>query len=238
MPHPYATAIVILAIIWIFCFESRKDMRKAMVWSGLACVLILSLTYLALKFVDTQLIDLGETMLAGYWNPYTLFNANSAGTGISIIDILFMFFTGGIAAFLYEYTFGQRFVQTRSRKHHARALIVGLLGAILTGALLKPHPIYLVIAFCIFGAASIWIERHDLIPHSFWGAAVFTTLYIALFAMFLQLVPDMAAIQYKLASFSGQLILGVPLEHILYAASFGLLWAPLYEYEHGLRLRS
>jgi hypothetical protein len=237
MPHPYATGIVILAIIWILCFEGRKDMRRAMLWSSSAYLLVQAIVFVVLRAFDTYIYDLGEAVVPGYWNPETYLDLARFTGGYSIEDAAFCFFVGGIAAFLYEFTLGQRVVQSRSRKHHIRALVLGLAGAIVLGAFFQPNPIYLIITFGLVGAASIWVERPDLIPHSFWGGTIFATLYVGLFAMFLRLVPDLVATQYNLATLSGYYLLDVPLEELLYAFSFGALWAPLYEYEHGLKTR-
>ena len=42
---------------------------------------------------------------------------------------------------------------------------------------------------------------------------------------------------WSLDNLLGIRILGVPIEELMYAFSFGLMWAPMYEYVHGKKIK-
>ena len=172
----------------------------------------------------------------GYWEPQTLLGIGTLTAGLAIEDILFMFFIGGIAAVLYEYFFHWRItIQRNDRRHHYHALVFGLFIALMFLLFFPLNIMYALIAFNFAGAAVIWIEREDLIPHSFLGGALLLALYGLLFYAFNLFFPDFLIRAYHLENVSGILLAGIPLEEFLYAFGLGLLWAPIYEYEHGAR---
>ena len=204
-----------------------------MAWSSLFYLLFNVGVFFVWWLINSFFIPLGLKFVPDYWNPDTLFDLGRITGGFAIEDGIFMFFVGGIAAVVYEYSFRKRIVLRRSYKPHIRALVIGLLFAVLFMILFQLNPIWFLIVFGVAGAIALCVERPDLIRHSFFGGVTFTLLYGVAFVFFLLLFPEFIERVYNLNALSGISFLGIPLEEFLYAFSFGLLWAPLYEYAHG-----
>lgn len=98
------------------------------------------------------------------------------------------------------------------------------------------NDMYLLITFNTFGAAALLWVRRDLVVHSLFGGFLFLAAYILGFLLMLQIFPTLIADIYKLNLTSGVMLLGIPFEEYLYAFTFGMLWAPLYEYEYRVRV--
>ncbi len=231
--YEYLIGIVILAVIWATLFKVRSDLRKPMIWSGLAYMIVIIGGFSLMKIASNAGLSFGPAVIPGYWNPDTLFNLGRITGGLSIEDILFMFFVGGIATVLYDYFYGKRIALRRSYHPHIRAVSIGVGAAAILMAIAKPNPIYPLILFGFVGAIALWIDRRDLFTHSLIGGVLFMLLYALGFQLFLLLFPDYISQVYSLGTLSGIIIFGLPLEEYLYAFSFGLLWAPMYEYAHG-----
>ncbi len=230
--YEYLVGILIMAVIWALAFIPRKDLRRPMIWSGIAYIVAITVWFFALR----SLFWLGyidSSITPGYWHPDTLFGLGKITGGYAIEDVLFMFFAGGIATFIYEYFFKIRINIKKTYKHHIRSPLIGLAGSVIFALIFKVNLMYSLIVFGFIGAIPIWIERKDLIRHSLMGGLVFTILYFLAFRMYITIFPDFIARFYNLKNMWGIMFLGVPIEELLYALSFGLLWSPIYEYEHG-----
>ena len=204
-----------------------------MILSGLAYLVMISIGY-ALFFPLLSHISPDLTITPGYWEPKTLFNLGKLTGGYAIEDALFMFLTGGIAAALYEEMFG-RHLSNRKAKHRPHvAVATAAVGAIVTTSF-KVNLIYALIVFGFVGAAVIWIQRRDLVIHSLVGGLAFLVVYFLSFELFLLIFPHYIGTYYHLHNISGLLLLGVPLEEIMFAFSFGLMWSPIYEYMNDRR---
>src|SRR3989338_6687054 len=223
--YEYLIGIAILAIIWAIFYFVRKDLRKPMIWSGLVYVFISAGFFFIFFKIISQFIYLGEGFIPGYWNPDTLFDLGRT-LGLSIEDLFFAFFVGGIATVIYEAIFRKKISIRRSYHPHLRAIVVGLGAAGILMLFMRPNPIYPLILFGFVGALVLCIERKDLIMHSIFGGIGFLLVYMAGFILFLILFPDYFERVYNLKALSGISFIGFPIEELLYAFSFGLLWAP------------
>jgi len=96
---------------------------------------------------------------------------------------------------------------------------------------------YALIVFGFAGAGILWYDRPDLIFHSLWGGIFFLIIYFILFTLFNVFFPNFITTAYHLKNLSGIFIGTIPIEELLYALSFGLLWSPLYEYEKNVGLK-
>lgn len=189
--------------------------------------------FLAIRLL---VVDASRTITPGYWTPPSIFGLNAKTGGYGIEDMLFSFFFGGIAAGLFELIFRQKVSKSsdkRLRKGHA--LLVAMIAGILFLLLVPVNAIYFFIFLQFFGATLVILQRKDLIWHSVAGGAILMILYGILFAIFRFLFPSFIGQYYHLDRTSHLFILGVPLEEYLYALSLGMMWAPLYEYEHRVR---
>jgi len=61
-------------------------------------------------------------------------------------------------------------------------------------------------------------------------------LYFLYFGSILPFYPDYVELYWNLDALSHILILGIPLEELLFAFSFGMLWSSLYEHLYWQKL--
>lgn len=62
------------------------------------------------------------------------------------------------------------------------------------------------------------------------GAAIFTLIYLAYFLTLVMAHPGYVAAVWNLEALSGRLVLGIPIEELLFAASLGAAWSGFYEH--------
>lgn len=172
----------------------------------------------------------GANRYAGLLGAKTLFNLGKITGGYALEDAIFMFIAGGITAASYETIFRKRIIVPKKPRHHSRALIIGAFAAALFAIVFPLNLIYSLITFGLAGAATIWLERKDLIGQSLFGGGFFALIYFSSFLFFNFIFPGFVSHVFHIENLSGIFISGVPLEELLYAASFGLLWTPIYEY--------
>jgi hypothetical protein len=230
--YEYLIGCLILFIIWMIGFILRKDLRKPMIWSGIMYAFVMGILFILIKFFQYFGL-ITQTIVPGYWSPDTLFNLTCLTGGYGIEDGIFMFLVGGIAIFVYEYFCKKRIKIKKNPKHHIKAIVIALVLAILFGLIFDFNLIYTLIIFGLVGAICMWIERKDLIKHSLFGGLSFMIIYFIAFFVFNTIFPNFIAGVYNFENLSNILIFTVPIEELLYASSFGLMWAPIYEYEHG-----
>lgn len=230
--YEYLIGVGILFLIWIGMFLYRADLRTPMLWGSLV-YLGINVIMFVLMWISFKLGFIESLFSPNYWSPDTLFDLNNLTGGLSIEDALFMFFVGGVATAVYEEFIGGRIKLKKTYKPHFRALLIGYIMAGVFSLIINVNPIYPLILSGFFGATVLWIERRDLIKHSLVGGAIFLILYVVSFSIFNLIFSDFIDTAYNLREISGIFLLGIPIEEWLYALSFGLLWAPLYEYAHG-----
>ena len=228
----YLMGIGVIFFVWLTIFIFNKNLRKPMLWSGLVYFGFITLIHI-LFLVSRNFINIGSPITPGYWSPNTLFNLGKITYGYSIEDILFMFFVGGIATSIYEFILKKNIDIKKNRRHHIKALVASIVSFFVFGLLFKMNLIYSLIVSSFVGAISIWIERRDLVKHSLYGGISFVIIYMVGFLIFKLLFPNFISGVYNLDNLIGINFLDIPLEEYLYAFSFGLMWAPIYEYEHG-----
>jgi hypothetical protein len=229
--YNYLIGCGIIAVLWLIMFFLRKDLQKPMVRSGFYYVLVLSIGFITIRLITISRPEY-ISIIPGYWNPDTLFNLGRITGGYSIEDFLYMFFSGGIVTFLYNYVFRKRIVIKRKYHFHFLAIIIGGLIALVI-SFLSVNLIWALIAFGAGSAIVIWFERKDLIKHSIIGGILYASFYFIFFSIFGIIFPHFVVQFYSIRDLSGFFVLGIPLEEIVFALSFGLSWAPIYEYIHG-----
>ena len=195
--YEYLIGVLILAVIWVIGFFTRKDLRKPMIWSGVTYIIIITIGFLVLKILST-FVDIGGQIVPDYWNPHTLFNLGRITGGYAIEDVLFMFIVAGIATFAYEFLFRKRIEFKKDDKHHIRALIIGSIAASIFAIVFKANLIYPLMIFGLAGAITLWIERKDLIKHSLLGSLTFVIIYFLSFLLFNTIFPNFINDVYNL----------------------------------------
>ena len=80
------------------------------------------------------------------------------------------------------------------------------------------------------GGLFAWYCRPDLKKKMLASAFIFLILYFLYFLILIALSPGYVEQVWNLKAISGILILGIPLEELLFALSFGFLWSSIYEH--------
>ena len=98
------------------------------------------------------------------------------------------------------------------------------------------NPIYSAsIAMFIGGIAAI-LCRSDLKKKILTGGILFLGLYFVFFLFFNLIYPSAVSQFWNISAISGILILRVPVEELLFAFTFGMLWSSYYEHIKWFRL--
>ena len=219
--YAYLILTLALLLVWLALFALRTNLRLSMLW-------VSSVTAL-LGFIEPLFVP-------RYWNPYTLFNL-ARRTGFDLESLLFSFAIGGIVFAAYHVFFrmepgemvtGER-LSSRHR-HHRMAIASAFLVFLLLEIATKLNPIYSSAIGLAVGFFATLYCRRDLWLKMLASAGVFFTIYFVFFALFNLAYPGYVKDVWNLKAISGVLVIGVPLEELMFAFMFGLFWASLYEH--------
>ena len=221
MRYAYLEWSLILVGIWALVYALRRPVRRKL-W-------VVSLS--------TTLLGLTEPLFVpAYWTPPTAFNL-ATRTGFDLESLLFAFAAGGLASTLYDVLVGApaELIPTRERhvarhRWHRWALLSPPLVFIALDGLTRLNPIYSAILALLAGGTAALICRPDLGRRMALGAGVFLTLYFVYFESLAVAYPGYVRAVWNLPALSGVLIIGVPLEELLFAAALGWLWSGAYEH--------
>jgi len=211
---------IIWDAVWFFFFASKSHLRRQMLWVSLF----------------TALTGLAEPLFVPrYWNPPSMLNL-AATTHFDIESIVFSWGTGGIASVLYETTLNVRHRKMasdeRRREHRwVHMFSLAVMPAVfcflvfLTGL----NPIYCVSIALFSGSLAAAVCRPDLGWNTLLGGLLFTGLYFVLFSIIVLLFPSFSG-AWNLSDISGILVMGVSLEELMFAFTFGMMWSGVYEH--------
>ncbi|MDF1588086.1 MAG: lycopene cyclase domain-containing protein [Gammaproteobacteria bacterium] len=184
----------------------------------------------------TMLFGLTEPLFVPeYWSPPSLFNL-ALKTGFDIESLIFCFGIGGIGAVAYNVITRQKLqpvpLTARLAKMHNHHLL-----AITTPFIVFPilmlwnwNPIYPAITAMIAGGIANSLCRPDIALKSVWGSVLFL-IYYAIFIFGLEVIaPGYIERVWNLDALNGLFIIGIPIEELLFAASFGYYWTGIYEH--------
>ncbi|MBI4119007.1 MAG: hypothetical protein HY452_01970 [Parcubacteria group bacterium] len=171
-----------------------------------------------------------------YWNPPSLFDL-AQRTGFDIESLIFSFGIGGIAVVLYEQIFrAEHQVMSQKERHHIRhryhfwAIVSAPIIFIILLLTTNLNPIYSASVAMIVGGLFAWYCRPDLKKKMIASAFIFLALYFLYFLTLIAMYPGYVERIWNLPAISGILILGVPLEELMFALSFGFIWSSIYEH--------
>jgi|GEM_PF-575161 len=231
--YAYLIGDLAAVAIFAFLFFVRKDLRKVMVYSGILYLALTTPCFFILKLLSS---DAAKSVTPGYWSPPTLFNLGQRTGGLAIEDELFIFFASAVVAGLYDYFFRVRVGgRTNKKMKRGHALLIGAIVGFAVFALTPINAMYFLIILQFVGAAVLIVQRRDLLVNSLRGGLFFLVVYFALYSLFNRTFPSFVPDYYHLQRTTHILIAGIPLEECLYALSLGMLWAPIYEYEHQVK---
>lgn len=232
--YAYLIGVAFIGLIWLIFFLKYKKLRKQIIFGGLIYASILIPLFLLAKFLS-NFIHMSWQVVPKYWNPDTLFNLGRITGGLAIEDILFMIFVGGIVSVVYEIFINKK-VRKAKKEQHTISIVAFFITALLVSFLTDLNPMYTLLIIPSFvGAIILIIQRPDLIKHAIATAIIFTAIYFIFFIPFNLVFNDIVSRVWTLQNLSGIRILTVPIEELLYALSFGLMWGPLYEYMKGYK---
>ncbi len=214
---------LLLIVVWLIIYfslrsrDSKKEMLMVSLW--------------------TSLLGLTEPLfIPAYWNPPSLFNLASR-TGFDLESLIFSFGIGGLAVILYEKFFKNQHQlmssrERRSTRHrfHIWALLSAPLIFIILLLVSPLNPIYSAIIALLLGGLATWYCRPDLKQKMLVSALIFSALYFVYFLTLIAVSPNYVEQVWNLKAISGVLIMGIPLEELLFAFSFGFMWSSIYEH--------
>ncbi len=184
----------------------------------------------------TALFGLTEPIFVPeYWNPPSLFEL-ARRTGFDIESVIFAFAIGGIGTALYHTITRQHLVPaspaTRTaplHRFHLAALLVPLVSFVPL-YLLPWNPIYPSLVSLVLSAIASVICRPSLLRKTVIGAFLFLGFY-GVFMLGLRVItPGYIAEVWNLAALRGGLIVGIPVEELLFGFAFGAYWTGVYEH--------
>jgi len=224
MQYAWLVWSLLLLLLWSIVYyslksrESRREMLVVSLW--------------------TSLLGLTEPLFVPeYWNPPSLFDL-ARRTGFDIESLIFTFGVGGLAVIIYEW------INRKSRhkrmsvierhnsrhKYHLPALLSAPVIFFTLLAFANINPIYSGVIAMLAGGIFTWYCRPDLKNKMFISAILFTAIYFVYFLTLNLAFPDYVQQVWNFSTISGILILGVPLEELMFAFSLGFLWSSVYEH--------
>lgn len=222
IPHQYvwfAWASAFL-IPWVMLFIAFPAQRKIMLQVSLV----------------TTVFGLTEPLFVPeYWNPPTLFDL-AQRTGFDIESLIFCFGIGGIGSVLYSVLTHRNDVAVPAsekrmplHRHHYKTLASPFVVFLLL-YFLPWNPIYPSIAAMAVGAVATLLCRPDLKTKTWVGGVLFLAYYLVFFLTLEATSPGYVLQVWNLQDITGILWLGIPLEELLFAFTFGLYWSGVYEH--------
>jgi hypothetical protein len=214
----FVFAIAWLAI-WLVIFAAKPSLRHQMLWVS----------------AFTMLTGLTEPIFVpSYWNPPSLFNL-AATTRFDLESFIFSFAVGGIGSVLYEaltnvkqHKMAVGEFNERRWLHFASIISTPLVFTLLvlfTGLI----PIYSAGIALLVGSVAAVACRPDLAKNTLVGGILYMGLYFVFFLCINLAFPTFVN-SWNLAALSGVVIVGVPLEELMFAFTFGMLWSGIYEH--------
>lgn len=170
-----------------------------------------------------------------YWNPPTLFDL-AQRTGFDLESLIFCFGIGGVSSVLYSVITHRKDIPVLEaekhqplHRHHYKALASPFIVFLLL-YFLPWNPIYPSIAAMAVGAIATILCRPDLKTKTWVGGMLFLVYYFIFFLALEASTSGYIQQVWNLPEISGILLLGIPLEELLFAFAFGLYWSGVYEH--------
>ncbi len=216
--YSYLLMTIIFLLVWVLIYLKRRDLRYGLLFVS---PIVGALSVAAAYFFWT--VD--------WWRPPTF-----TYTRVGLEDFLLGFTNGGLAVSIYGFISGRRLLRT-FKKHNS----VGLLLLILFGVLMS-------VLFWGFHITSFWSCTISLLllglvliilkPSLFFSSLVNSVLMIIIVLPFYFTVnilfPNAVANIYQFKTLSNILIIGIPIEELIFYALFGFVTPAYFRYWKGL----
>jgi hypothetical protein len=212
---------LLFLVFWLILYLMKPEFRKEMLAVSLG----------------TMLFGLTEPLfIPDYWNPPTLFDL-AQKTGFDIESFIFTFAIGGIGSVVYKIFYKKKIVPVSEEekrhnrhKYHLYLMLSPIPVFIFLAVLTSLNHIYCGIIAMFTGAIASLYCRPDLKIKIWVGGLLFLIIYFVFFLSLLLFDPDFVIHVWNLKALSGIFLLGIPMEELLFAFSFGMLWSSLYEH--------
>ncbi|RAJ10304.1 lycopene cyclase domain-containing protein [Arenibacter echinorum] len=218
---------LILLALWGLVYLLKKDSRKEM----------LKMSWITMPFGLTEPLFVPE-----YWHPPSLFDF-AIKTGFDIESLIFSFAIGGIGTVLYNLLFKRRYIEMAhtERGHamhrlHIYILFVPVLVFLVLSLFTDLNHIYCGILAMFMGGLATLYCRPDLKGKIWVGGLLFTLLYFVYFGSIIPFYPDYVELYWNLENLTQILVLGIPIEELLFAFTFGMYWSGLNEHLYWKKL--
>lgn len=205
---------------WLAIYVAFPSHRKIMRWASLL----------------TAPLGLTEPLFVpAYWNPPSLFDL-ARTTGFDIESVIFSFGIGGIGAVLYDSLTGRKLANVGAAERFSgrhRLHILALVTPFVSFSILywfAWNPIYPAVIALVMGAVAAGLCRPDLGGKIWIGSLLFAGFYGVFLLGVEWTAPGYIERVWNLPALSGFTISGVPVEELLFAASFGAYWSSVYDH--------
>jgi hypothetical protein len=119
---------------------------------------------------------------------------------------------------------------------HIYILFVPVLVFLVLSLFTDLNHIYCGILAMFMGGLTTLYCRPDLKGKIWVGGLLFTLLYFVYFGSILPFYPDYVELYWNLENLTQILVLGIPIEELLFAFTFGMYWSGLYEHLYWKKL--
>jgi len=222
MNHHYVWLIWSSAFLvpWLAVYYATPRLRGVM-WRASAATALFGLTE--------------PIFVPDYWNPPSLFEF-ARRSGFDIESLIFAFAIGGIGSVLYETITHRHFVPVTLAERaaplhrlHLAALLVPIVSFVPL-YFLAWNPIYPALTCLLLGAIASIACRPTFLRKTFAGAFLFLALYAAFMLGLRVLTPGYIAEVWNLPALQWGLLIGIPVEELVFGFAFGAYWTGVYEH--------
>lgn len=217
--YSYLIGDLVLLLIWFILYYWRKDVRKEMMFMSL----IIGFIGVISEFAYT----------ADWWHPLTITN-----TRVGIEDFILGFVIGGIAAVCYEEFFKKKMYfrklskskKVRDNKNFVLIILATIIIFFINFSLLGVNSFYSTIIAFIIPLFLILFIRRDLVYDSLISGVLLTVISLISYIVVEWITPGYINIFWKQDFISGIMVLGIPIEDLIWFFFVGAFIGPLYEF--------
>ncbi len=205
LPLKFGYAVLVLGgmIVWAVIFILRKDLRKSLIGMGIA--------YGMLSAVTAHL-----WWTRDWWHPLTL-----TGTKVGIEDFFTGFGAGGVMMTAYQFFLKKKLVKVFPKTLLARMLKLAFSASVLVTIHILIYGFHLTSfwAFSISVSVALiimFITRRDLIAPALISGVLTTVFIFPIYWITILTTPEWVTRTYDFAHLSGILLIGIPLEELIF----------------------
>ena len=205
--YAYLVGTIVFLIPWVILFLFRKDYRKEMIFMSFLVGIVSVITAYLWWTID-------------WWRPETITN-----TRIGIEDFVLGFSNGGIVAVLYRAIYKKRLSRLIEKTNDTGTLNICLILFFITAFLfwgLNITSFWASTIAMIIAAIYILYTRRDLFFNALASGILMVIVSLPVYYTFIWFFPGFIHKTWMFQYLSGILIIGIPLEDLIFYFLFGL----------------